>query len=99
MEAVLAFVYLGIHHVGNIQKSPERWAVNVNCGMATYDFDELTRLVLAAHFYAVRVAVMQGGPRQLRLVLHPRTRDGLMSQRHPTIEQAMETLISPEAKP
>ncbi|HZS84188.1 MAG TPA: hypothetical protein VFA50_15035, partial [Stellaceae bacterium] len=54
-----------------------------------YDFDHLTRLVIAAHDRCVRLDIEPAARRYLWLILHPREREGGMSRRHPTIEQAI----------
>lgn len=98
-EAVLAATFGGFHNVpGKIKRTPAPypfWEVNIFQSLATYDFSGLTALVLAAHKYCVRVDVSAGGPRRLKIMLHPRhSRDGSMTQRHPTIQQALEQFKS-----
>lgn len=53
--------------------------------LATFDFDHLTRLVLAAHERCIRVAIGPRSFRYLTITCHARTRDGLMSASHPTM--------------
>lgn len=79
--------------------------VRLGNGLATFDFDDLTRLVLAAHRNAVRVALdgdMYLATYEedkdftypmpcLRVTLHARRREGDFAQRHPTIEDAIKT--------
>jgi hypothetical protein len=85
----------GTHHIEDCislrsKKNPIRWDhpymldVCYSGQMATYDFDELTRLVFLAHDCRVRVELRGAG-----LYLHPRKRNGGMSERHPTVEQAL----------
>lgn len=91
-ERVLARAYAGIHHVeGWSRRRPwgDGLVVTVPGGLSTYDFDVLTRLVVAAHDECVRVQIEPGGPRQLRLAFHVRQREGSMFERHPTIEEAV----------
>lgn len=95
MEAVLAEAYHGIHHVGNIKKTERYWQVTVPAGIATFDFDTLTLLVLAAHEHCVRVEISNGGPNMLLIRLHPRKREGRMFERHPTIEDAIARYNAP----
>lgn len=66
-------------------------AVNIRTdGIATYDFDRLTRLVIAAHDECVRVEVSPSAPRYLKVSMWPRKgRDGSMMTSHPTIEDAI----------
>lgn len=65
--------------------------LSVYGSIATYDFDVLTRLVVAAHDEAVRVDISPSGPRLLKLSLFPREREGSMTKRHPTMEEAVES--------
>jgi hypothetical protein len=58
--------------------------------IATYDFSDLTNLVFLAHDLCIRVAISPCNPQYLELMLHPRQREGSASQRHPTIEQALQ---------
>lgn len=93
VEAVLARAYLGIHHVPfwSRRKPSGNHGVNVTIydGISTFDYDTLTRLVVAAHDEAVRVEICSGGPRQLVLHLHPRQREGDITERHAAIEEAV----------
>lgn len=64
-------------------------AVNVPDGMATYDTDTMTRLVLIAHRFHVRFSVLQSSPGRLRLVAHrrrPPEPGDTMSRRHPGLD-------------
>lgn len=66
------------------------WTVTDDSGsLASFDFDGLTRLVLAAHDQCIRVEVSPAG-KALRIAIWRRQREGAMSSRHPTIEQAIE---------
>lgn len=59
--------------------------------MATWDFNHLTRLVIAAHDACIRVSVEAAAPKYLRIAMHRRDRDAdAIHARHPTIEQAIE---------
>ncbi len=93
MERVLSVAFRGIHHCPRLKKEYRNlWTVTVS-PISTWDFDQLTRLVIAAHHYGVRVEIEPGGPRRIKLVLTPRSsRDGCFSKRHPTIQQAIAAL-------
>lgn len=91
--ALLCDVFHGEHH------APDRiyaWGTGIKCAvwggkLATFDFDYLTRLVVLAHDRCVRVEVVSSGPGHVGLELHKRFgRDGGVSERHPTMEQAIE---------
>lgn len=88
---VLEITYRGIHHAPKIHKhSPRYWTVNNYGDLSTYDWDTLTRLVIAAHDLAVRVEIGSSGPRRVKLHLSARTRTGEMTERHPTIDEAID---------
>lgn len=58
--------------------------------LSTFDFDLLTRLVFLAHDHNIRIQIGPCNPQFLEVVFHPRhKRDGGISERHPTIEQAL----------
>lgn len=54
--------------------------------LATFDFSELTALVIAAHRHAVRLEISVQG-RHLVMRAHPRSHDGdAFNTRHPTLD-------------
>lgn len=61
-------------------------------GFSTYDFDELTGLVVAAHKERVRVSIMPSGPRMLKIMLRKRKEEGSMSARHPGLSDLVERI-------
>lgn len=89
---LLGNMFLGIYHLNYSSLSKVEWdnpnhiEVNVYGGMGTYDDDKLTRLVLLAHDMCVRVEI-QPNMKYLKLVFHPRQRDGGISIGHPTLEK------------
>ena len=88
---MLAEACLGFHHIYNKVKP---WGSGIETSIygswATFDFGELTRLVVLAHDRMIRVEIGSSGPGMFRVILHKRhSRDGSMSQRHPTIEDAI----------
>lgn len=95
-EAVLACVFGGLHNCPEIKKVPGeggRWEVLCRSTLSTFDFDGMTRLVIAAHDNCVRASVMPGGPAAMKIMLHDRKgRTGNMCHRHPTLEQAIESI-------
>ena len=67
-------------------------SVNMNAygrGLATWDSDGLTRLVIAAHDACTRVCITPASPTYLKIRLHPRERDSSFMTGHPTIEEAI----------
>lgn len=58
--------------------------------LATYDFDHLTRLVIACHDEAIRLEISPRSNRYLTLLFHQRSHDGKrVFDHHPTIEAAI----------
>lgn len=85
----------GEHHVeGPIRKfgSGIKAAVPLR-QLSTFDHDQLTRLVVMAHDRCIRAAFAPAQVGRLALVLHRRhRREGLIHQRHPTIEDAIKAI-------
>jgi hypothetical protein len=88
-EKMLDRVFRGIYHVSSLKKEKRHWTCITN-HISTFDFDEMTRLVLGAHEYCLRVDIGNGGPHRLKVFISPREREGLVYDRHPTIEQAIQ---------
>lgn len=88
-EAMLARVFRGLHHVNSLKKKPGVWTCLHQGDFSSFDYDFLTRLVFGAHEYCLRVSISNGGPYRSKIIVTPRTREGDMPTRHPTIEQAL----------
>jgi hypothetical protein len=89
-RAFFAAFYRGEHHFpGKIKQYGEGWSMSHFGGMASFDCNELTRLVFLAHARCIRVQVDQGGPNRLRIAIWGRQQEGSMFERHPTLEQAL----------
>lgn len=93
---LLGYLFQGIYHIsreiGKVDWANPTWiAVNLRKDLATYDFDELTRLVFLAHAFCLRVSIESSSPQTIRLMFHQRQRDGSLYQRHPTLDEAVET--------
>ncbi|MHC4647452.1 MAG: hypothetical protein ACYTBJ_18335 [Planctomycetota bacterium] len=67
--------------------------------LATYDFNKLTHLVLLSHEHCVRIAIQPLNFRYVRLLFHTRTRSGDITERHPTIEKAIESHLGRKLVP
>jgi hypothetical protein len=89
--------YLGAHHIpGKIKEFGYGFVVLHDRGdLATFDYNQLTRLVLLAHSKCYRASVFPCTPRILKIGIWKRKREGGMSSRHPTIEQAIEDFNKP----
>lgn len=87
---------LGIYHLDSNALKRVVWEDpyyiefrNGNTRLSTWDFSDLTRLVFLAHDYCIRVEISPLSRTTVRMTFHQRKRDGSMSQRHPTLEQAV----------
>lgn len=89
-RAFFSEFYRGEHHFpAKMKPYGEGWSMSHFGSMATYDDNDLTRLVLLAHAKCIRVQIEQGGPNRLKIEIWKRERDGPMYARHPTIEQVL----------
>jgi hypothetical protein len=90
-EAIAFFseFYRGEHHFpSKVKPFGLGWSINHFGPLATFDADDLTRLVFMAHEKCIRVQV-EGGPHGLRIAIWRREREGCPYERHPTIDQAL----------
>jgi len=102
-RAFFALVCGGDHHLprSGVRHDPGsgRFSIRAIGSIATFDSDELTRLVLLAHFYAIRVEVEASGPGGIRIFIHGRQPAGRFYERHPSIAEAQESLRHLQADP
>jgi hypothetical protein len=88
-----ATLYRGKHHIpSKVRKDGGAvFSVSHFGGMATYDYDELTRLVFLAHERGIRAWIHAGQPRHLRIFIQ-RRRPGAhsLSEHHATLDEAVE---------
>jgi hypothetical protein len=93
---LLDAVWAGLYHLPPSLIDRVEWddpyvitAVVPDHALATYDFDLLTRLVVLCHDAALRLEIGSANPRSVRLTFHQRKRTGRISERHPTMEEAV----------
>ena len=82
----------GFHHIdGRFKPCGGGIEVSTAYGCwSTYDYNDLTRAVVLAHDRMIRFEIAPSGPRMLKLRLWQRHgREGKVSERHPTIENAI----------
>ena len=95
VEAVLTEVYHGLHHLPNKLKDHKHcFELNHHGDLATWDFNTLTVLVLAAHQHCVRVEISSSGPGMVKILFHDRYRGDSDSRHwdiHPTIDEAVKS--------
>lgn len=94
--------WLGLHHLDQATLKRADWTNDHHIclrlssgeigGLSTFDFNDLSTLVFLAHDRCIRVDVKPCNPQFINLIFHPRHgREGGMSQRHPTLEDAVAT--------
>jgi hypothetical protein len=96
---VIEVAYGGKHHVWSLKWNDPRWTT-IGCTflvgdmMSTYDFAQLTQLVVSCHDQCVRGEIRNGGPGRLRVILTPRERKHSSPDMcaHPTLEQHVEQI-------
>lgn len=93
---LLGDAFYGIYHLNPTSLRKVEWAdptyvaVVIDRPLATFDFDELTRLVVLCHDRLIRMQVRAAAPRYLKLEFSQRKeRHGDKFSRHPTIEDAI----------
>ena len=95
LSLFLCRLFKGFHHCPEIKQS--------NCGVrsivintrtayfANYDYDYLTKAVIMAHNWGVRISISGSGPGMFKMSLWKRhTREGDMCERMPTIDSMVE---------
>jgi hypothetical protein len=94
---LLGELFFGIYHLDEKALLRVDWAnqhhIIISIGWkdwSTVDFDNLTRLVFLAHWLAIRVNMEPSRYGYMRVMFHPRTREGNVCQRHPTLDEAVE---------
>lgn len=91
---LLAEIFGGIHNMhGEIWHADTgiSYVFPGNHNLATWDMNRLTRAVFLAHDRCIRLQIDPASSGYLRIYAHKRQRAGGMTQRHPTLEQAIET--------
>ena len=95
VAAVISALVVGLHHWDTNALRRVDWSnkhhveLITDLPLATWDGDALTRLVFLAHDATLRLAIQPASPQYIRLLFHPRKREGSLFERHPTIEDAL----------
>ena len=97
--AVINGTFGGEHHVRSLKwekmgTSGELCTFLVGADLSTYDYADLTKLVVFCHDECVRGEIRQGGPGNFRITLTPRTRKHKHPDMgaHPTLDQHVEQI-------
>jgi hypothetical protein len=93
---LLRDLFHGWHHLpGDIKQSGSR-AIHINIrggNLSTFDYNNLTVLVVLAHDRMIRAEICSSGPGMVKLMLHKRhQRVGDMALRHPTLADAVASI-------
>jgi hypothetical protein len=98
---ILGQVYQGIYHLySEVLHKRCEWSHNhwievvmhdsANSGLSTFDFNNLTALVILCHDRCVRLTIQAASHNYLRLLFHKReSRSGSTFSSHPTLEEAV----------
>lgn len=97
---LLGDVFKGIYHLDYKALSRVRWNDNYCIifilswwDLSTFDFDELTKLVVLSHDRMIRISINAVAPHRMQLLFHQRkTRIGSISERMPTMEEHIEII-------
>lgn len=95
---VLRSLYAGLHHMRPSVIRAVNWSdprviqVRHPGELASWDGNDLTNLLVLCHDECLRVSVSPLNMRYMRLMFHPRKREGKTWERHPTIEQHIEMI-------
>jgi hypothetical protein len=90
----LTWAFRGAHHFGGPVYECGYGLRTTEYGeAATFDSNLLTRLVVVAHRFAVRIAITQSGPNRIGITAHPRKADSECNMtRHATTNELRELL-------
>ena len=88
LNVIVNHAFGGWHHVSG-RKPIGRDSVTFTAGgdFSTFDWTNMTRLVLACHAVRVRAEVTNGGPHRLKITLSPRVnKPDSWSEHHPDLD-------------
>lgn len=87
--------YRGIYHISIHTLYRVEWSdknmisIALPGDFSTFDFNDLTRLVFLAHWFAIRVEIEPCNFRFLKFRFTQRRREGVIFELHPTLDQAV----------
>ncbi len=85
----------GAHHLPKVHLYGSGVCINNYADFATTDSDKLTRLVLLAHLYAIRIELKGSGPRLVKIIAHRRSPafpGSSWTETHPTLEMLRDSI-------
>jgi len=102
-NVVVNHAFCGWNHVSKQEKrfNDAAYFTVYQGGFSTYDFDQLTKLVLAAHAMFLRAEIVQSGPQRIGVWLSKRAPaiDGdSFADRHPSLDDLIKQASELKAK-
>lgn len=90
VEQILSVTFGGLHNVpGEIKNIGFYFELKTHLSLSTFDDNTLALLVITSHDNCVRLTISTHTPKLLSLCFWDRKREGLIVERHPTIEDAI----------
>ena len=83
----------GEHDMGDVYCCGRGVEMSTFRDLATYDSNLLTRLVLLAHDMRCRVSINSGGPRRVKIMVHPRSDSKRNMEGHPGLDDLAKTVV------
>ena len=80
----------GEHHMGKVTHCGRGLRMTWLGEVATFDGNDMTRLVLIAHQRLCRASISSAGPQRLAIEVHPRQPEGSLYERHPGLSDLEE---------
>jgi hypothetical protein len=86
--------WMGTHRLPRIRECGDGIDFYMHGDLSTWDWNQLTNLVLYAHAYRVRVELSAASPCCLRVCLHAREATGSTTERHPGLVELVEMVMN-----
>lgn len=96
---VVNHAFGGWHHVYGRKAFGGGWIFNVYGTVSTFDFNQLTKFVIACHVARVRGEIAQSGPGMLKILLHCRAcKPDEWTAHHPSADDLVEMIRKLQAR-
>ena len=86
--------WMGTHQLRRIRACGDGIEFCPAGDLSTWDWNQLTNLVLYAHAYRVRVQLSGAAPSYLQVCLHAREATGSTTERHPGLRELVEAVMN-----
>lgn len=89
-----AALFYGEHHIpSEVKECGYGWQISSNyTRLATFDYNDLTRLVVLAHDRCIRAEVYSRGMNRTVIQIHKRQRNDSLTKGHPSIEEHIKSI-------